>query len=1361
MSTVRTILQQKRLPLLNLLVRSALLHYRQDSRYGLALSLEDISGIYRQLVVENVSLEFGSTDSVNGISEGDGLHGHKLHTGYTASELLNRLFYTLNRSQSTVEDYGKTLLFMGLGMFRSSSNVDAEGTLQAPLFLVPVSLTREDIQSPIMVRATGEDPLLNPALRIMLSKDYGIELPQWSPFQEDSLGRCIEQIAAAISIKSGWHLDRRAACVDFFDTDTVLKYLDLDPDDQVISDFDAHVTLKSLLLEGFDNEGVLDDEGLSVDMLVEPGEQPQPLDANNEQQLVVYHAMNGGNILVESTRGAGATQTIANLVATALSKERKILVVSNKGTALEDLQQRLRSVGLDHLSLPLFGSHLQRRTLMHALGTTAPINDRGTRKEDVSVETMVRSRNRLNIYANSMHTSIRESGVSPFKAYSQLTELSHSSEGTNFPSYNGSKFVQWSQSEFESFLDDVKALQNQFARIGIAQRHPFWGSRKTVYNAALKAEIQQKCRNAGMALNAVRATSSELGHMMGARAPTNSDDVIRLVRSASRAFEAPDLHGVSVHSERWESSMEQLAVVLETGSKIAAIREKFDNRLIPEAWGQDVLAIRQALVAHGGKKTRLLIGDYRKARDKLAGLCREGIPKTNQDQLQLVNGILEVQRLQGKLDLHEELAQSLYGRQWQGLQSNWDHLDRVTFWLIQLHQDIDEGTISAELLDFLIQFPNLDRLRKKAERVAKDFNTFLESSRQAAREVGMEEALGLSKASFGRMPFGTLLSLFAHWEKHLDTLQDIVAFNHQVLRLKDKGMEEVVKIAVSWSESARHLSSCIEASRYKALLTDALKARRSLSGFDQEAHEQVLEQFVALDTAYQEQLAFQIQHVQAERFAHQKLPSNVVRALIYELEEPPRRTLRELMADAGHAVQDVKPVFLMTPSSVASLLADSNVQFDLVIFDEAGNLSITDALGAVIRSSQIVAFGDSQESLPEDFFTRVPIGNSEERYATPGQEGLLEFMTQKGAIEHRFTWQCAPHIGPLVHWVNKRQYDERLFLYPLASKDRVISSLQLHDVSHSNHTNNGSGSHSLVSKMVSECLKHIVQAPDRTFGIVMQTVEEVESVEWEIERRIRKNPEIGPYIQNPGGRSLLVKTIEQAQGDLRDYVYAGLPFRNAMRYRNSARQVAIHSTEKVERQLSILAFLGMEQMHVYVDASLQEMEQWASQSPDMAVWEQFVQWLHVHMHTSEDKVMIRGPRTAYFAALAKALEERGYKTEQGVGFSGVFVDVAVLDPRVKGSYILGILGDGDQYHKANTVRDRDRLQPALLERNGWNLYRLWSIEWFRNPGREVDSICASLESILASREVSDGTFVPQESTTINTNGSLSSVEKID
>ena len=71
-------------------------------------------------------------------------------------------------------------------------------------------------------------------------------------------------------------------------------------------------------------------------------------------------------------------------------------------------------------------------------------------------------------------------------------------------------------------------------------------------------------------------------------------------------------------------------------------------------------------------------------------------------------------------------------------------------------------------------------------------------------------------------------------------------------------------------------------------------------------------------------------------------------------------------------------------------------------------------------------------------------------------------------------------------------------------------------------------------------------------------------------------------------------------------------------------------------------------------------------------------------------------------------------------------------------YLLGIECDGAAYHRAKSVRDRDRLRQEVLELLGWTIYRVWSTDWFRDPDGELRRLLREIDRLK--REVADGVF---------------------
>ena len=98
--------------------------------------------------------------------------------------------------------------------------------------------------------------------------------------------------------------------------------------------------------------------------------------------------------------------------------------------------------------------------------------------------------------------------------------------------------------------------------------------------------------------------------------------------------------------------------------------------------------------------------------------------------------------------------------------------------------------------------------------------------------------------------------------------------------------------------------------------------------------------------------------------------------------------------------------------------------------------------------------------------------------------------------------------------------------------------------------------------------------------------------------------------------------------------------------------------------------------------------------------------------------------------VGKFLTSRGCKIRTNVGSSDYTIDIAVEHPKKPGQFIAGIECDGSNYYMAKTVRDREHLRTAVLERMGWRMYRVWSTEWIRNPEQEKVRLITFIQEAL-------------------------------
>jgi very-short-patch-repair endonuclease len=106
----------------------------------------------------------------------------------------------------------------------------------------------------------------------------------------------------------------------------------------------------------------------------------------------------------------------------------------------------------------------------------------------------------------------------------------------------------------------------------------------------------------------------------------------------------------------------------------------------------------------------------------------------------------------------------------------------------------------------------------------------------------------------------------------------------------------------------------------------------------------------------------------------------------------------------------------------------------------------------------------------------------------------------------------------------------------------------------------------------------------------------------------------------------------------------------------------------------------------------------------------------------------REPDSEFEQLVSDRLREKGFDVVPQVGVAGYFIDLAVKHPKHSG-FVLGIECDGASYHSSRSARDRDRLRQQVLERLQWNIYRIWSTDWFQNPEEELGRLLRHLDGL--------------------------------
>jgi hypothetical protein len=348
----------------------------------------------------------------------------RLQTSLTPEGLQRRLLDRYRDALTTIEETGVNVLYLALGQLKWFEAEQADTPRFALLVLVPVELFRKSAAERCYLKAREEDVEENLSLRAKLRADFGLELPDFPDAEELDLARYFADVAKAITDEKNWEVLPNAMILGFFSFAKFLMYRDLDPD---IWPEDRRLLenpfVSALLGEGFPPADPPIPEDTHLDELIPVERLDHVVDADGSQTLAIEMVRQGRSLVIQGPPGTGRSQSITNLVATAVPDGKKVLFVAEKLAALEVVKRRLEREGLGDLCLELHSNKASKQAVLEEIGRTWRLGrPRCDVLEHISGELHAR-RSKLNDHVQAPHAVHQPTELTPFRVIGELALL--------------------------------------------------------------------------------------------------------------------------------------------------------------------------------------------------------------------------------------------------------------------------------------------------------------------------------------------------------------------------------------------------------------------------------------------------------------------------------------------------------------------------------------------------------------------------------------------------------------------------------------------------------------------------------------------------------------------------------------------------------------------------------------------------------------------------------------------------------------------------------------------------------------------------------------------------------------------------
>ena len=440
------------------------------------------------------------------------------------------------------------------------------------------------------------------------------------------------------------------------------------------------------------------------------------------------------------------------------------------------------------------------------------------------------------------------------------------------------------------------------------------------------------------------------------------------------------------------------------------------------------------------------------------------------------------------------------------------------------------------------------------------------------------------------------------------------------------------------------------------------------------------------------------------------------------------KPVREMFEGAPHVIGALKPCWVMSPLVVSQLLpaASGEPPFDVVIFDEASQITQPDAIPAILRGRRIIVAGDELQLPPTSFFASSDPQSEEDDEAdaaaldhdlaaTEGFESILQ--TLDGLVSSRMlTWHYRSKDERLIAFSNANLYDRSLTTFPGVSGDECLShelipftppigddTLSVADE---------------VSRVVELVLDHAEKRPTETLGVIAMGIKHANRIDEALRQERGEHPELEEFFAETSDERFFVKNLERVQGDERDAIIltigygkdqnGRLPYRfGPLLYDGGHRRLNVAVTRARQRMTLVSSFA-----HTDMDPD-------RAKSDGVRLLRDYIEYAHTRGTQLNASAQEKPALNPFEIDVRDQLTRAGIPLIAQHGSSGFRIDFAAKHPDRPGEFVLAIECDGASYHSSATARDRDRLRQEQLERLNWRFHRIWSTDWFRNRDAEI------------------------------------------
>ena len=1226
----------------------------------------------------------------------------KLHSFYLEKELNCCLTKMYRSAKTSLEENGASTLYLALGLLRWSEGKN-EAMRYAPIILVPIDIIRKSANKGYTMRMRDEDAQINITLLEFLKQNYDVEITGLSPLPTDEHGLNLPLIFAIIrkGIMSLHMWDvLEAGFIGNFSFTQFVMWNDIHNHSEMLQRNDI---VRSLIKGAVDWDCTIP-EGVDTD------EAYLPITADASQLRAINMAANGVSFVLHGPPGTGKSQTITAMIANVLTKGKTVLFVAEKMAALEVVQKRLEALGIGDFCLELHSNKATKKAVLDQLRKNLELGVYGLKTDyNEKIEDIRKMRTDIDAYVQKLHEQ-RSFG----KSLKELIDIYETIPDYGIELKFTSDYVRTvTQSDLDSQRRSLDQLVAIGRSLGHPHRHPLHEVGQTVYTQTLKMDLEDSIKAYKNSLEYLKKAVDYLIEILEIDAPISEADWMDIKSNAEGIVSAESIPGILLRTNNIDKEFDQPLAYMSEVEKCATTKAALLNN-----WKESFLQSDMSLIrSKYDEATKKFLGKNRALNNLVAEI--QSFASFNVQVSQIPAIIADIEMYQREKDSVEARKNQL-SFEWRQIIDTCSIAKNLETYRDNVKRQL--VTIS-QFSEKLRQLESCGRMADCIER-AKSVVAAFETMKQC-----QSKAVELLQINFDENETNWIESRLACCDNLIHNaamIKDWIVYKQFDQTCRQLGLDVVCDAYAGGLEHDKVMNVYLH-SIYKAIILSVIEHESVLNSFTGSSFNERIHQFKKLDDEFMDLTKEEMYYILTHN-----LPSpyddiessrelNILRRFISS--NGRGMSIRGLFDQIPHILRKITPCMLMSPISVAQYLDAEQEQYDIVIFDEASQLPTCKAVGVLARGKNAVIVGDPNQMPPTSFFA----GNTvdEDNLDIEDLDSILDDCLALGMPQTHLQWHYRSRHESLIAFSNNEFYENSMLTFPSVNdREKCVSLVKVDGFFNRKKGRINEGEGDAIVKEIKRRYKD-PQLKNQSIGVVTFNISQQTLIEDFLQEEFAKDADFDKWA-NGDGESLFVKNLENVQGDERDVILFSVAFGPDEEGKLSLNFGPLNKDGGWKR-LNVAVSRARSEMIVFSTITADMIDLKRTKSKGVEALKDFLEFAQkgkLQLIVSES----RGSKYhGIIDEVCHALESAGYKYQKGVGHSKFKVDVAVINPYNPDEYLLGIMMDGDSYKQSNNTKDREVAQISVLTGLGWELHRIWTMDWWDNKQKEIDKVLEHLD----------------------------------